>query len=170
MDKAVGQFEAGLNVPLPSGPAPDWDTAIADLRKALTAKPDLAEAHNVLGLLLGRASANSKQVLAEFREAVRLRPDFAEAHNNMGLVLAQDNDEKAASVEFLEALRISPDYADAHANLGAVLTTSDSEGAVHELEKAVALAPGFLKARFNLAIAYGENANYPSGRPGLCAN
>jgi len=160
MDKAVGQFEAGLNVPLPSGPAPDWDTAIADLRKALTAKPDLAEAHNVLGLLLGRASANSKQVLAEFREAVRLQPDFAEAHNNMGLVLAQENDEKAAITEFREALRISPDYADAHANLGAVLTLTDSEQAVRELEKAVALAPGSLKAQFNLAVAYGQNPSY----------
>src|SRR5207247_9554868 len=157
MDKAVGQFEAGLNVPLPSGPAPDWDTAIADLRKALTAKPDLAEAHNVLGLLLGRASANSKQVLAEFREAVRLQPDFAEAHNNMGLVLAQENDEKAAITEFREALRISPDYADAQAKLGAVTTVAGSDLAVAELEKAVALAPGSLKAQFNLAVVYGQN-------------
>jgi len=160
LDRAIGQFEAGINVPAPSGPTPDWNGATTELQKTLATKSDNAEAHNVLGLLLGRKGASSKEVLAEFREAVRLRPDFAEAHNNMGLVLAQDNDEKAASVEFLEALRISPDYADAHANLGAVLTTSDSEGAVHELEKAVALAPGFLKARFNLAIAYGENANY----------
>ncbi len=160
LDRAIGQLEAGINVPAPSGPAPDWNGAAAELRKALATKPDDAEAHNVLGLLLGRKGASTKEVLAEFREAVRVRPDFAEAHNNMGLVLAQDNDEKAAITEFREALRISPDYADAHANLGAVLTTTDGEEAVHELEQAVALAPGFLKARFNLAIAYGENANY----------
>src|SRR2546430_9504244 len=97
---------------------------------------------------------------AEFREAVRLQPDFAEAHNNIGLVLAQENGQRAAITEFREALRISPDYADAHANLGAVLTLTDSEQAVRELEKAVALAPGSLKAQFNLAVAYGQNPSY----------
>src|SRR5439155_831231 len=160
MDKAIGQFEAGLNIPVPSGPAPDWDRATADLKKALAARPDSAEAHNVLGLLLGRKGADGKEVLAEFRAATRLRPDFAEAHNNIGLVLAQENNEKEAIAEFREALRLSPGYADAHANLGAVLTTTNSEEAIHELEKAVALAPGSLKAQFNLAVAYGANANY----------
>jgi tetratricopeptide (TPR) repeat protein len=160
IDKAIGQFEAGLHVPVPSGPAPDWDAAIVDLRKALAANSDSAEAHNVLGLLLGRKGADGKEVLAEFREAVHLQPDFAEAHNNLGLVLAQSNDEKAAIAEFREALRISPDYADAHANLGAVFTTTDGDEAVRELEKAVALAPGSLKAQFNLAVAYGENPSY----------
>src|SRR5207248_1279019 len=47
-----------------------------------------------------------------------------------------------------------------HANLGAVLTTTDGEEAVHELEKSVPRAPGSLKAQFNLAVAYGANANY----------
>jgi tetratricopeptide (TPR) repeat protein len=158
--EAVGQFEAGLHIPDPSGPRPDWDRAAAELQKALAGKPGDAESHNVLGLLLGRKGASSQEVLHEFREAVELQPNFAEAHNNMGLVLAQGNDEKAAIAEFREALRISPDYADAHANLGAALTTTDAEEAVRELAKAVALAPLSLKAQFNLAVAYGANANY----------
>ena len=51
----------------------------------------------------------------------------------------------------------TPDYADAHANLGAALVPTDAEEAVQELEKAVALAPGSVKARFNLAAAYGAS-------------
>jgi len=73
------------------------------MRQALAAKPDRPDAHNLLGLLLGRKGADSSEVLAEFREAARLRPDFAEAHNNIGLVLAQSNDENAAATEFREA-------------------------------------------------------------------
>ena len=160
VDKAMGQFAAGLNIPAPSGAAPDWETAAAGIRELLAKKPDHAEAHNVLGLLLGRKGAGSQEVLAEFREAARLRPDSAEAHNNMGLVLAQANDEKAAMAEFREALRIQPNYADAHANLGAVLISTDTGAAVRELEKAVSLAPGMLKAQFNLAMAYGADPNY----------
>jgi tetratricopeptide (TPR) repeat protein len=160
LDKALGQLDAGLNISSSSGPAPDWDTAIASVRGALAAKQDHAEVHNMLGLLLGRKGADSRGVLAEFREAVRLRPDFAEAHNNIGLVLAQGNQDQAAIAEFGEALRIRPDYADAHANLGTALISTDSAVAVRELEKAVGLTPGLLKAQFNLAVAYGTNPSY----------
>ncbi len=160
LDKALAPFEAGLSISDSSGPTPDWDTAIAGIRGALTAKPDRAEAHNMLGLLLGRKGADSKEVLAEFREAVRLRPDFADAHNNIGLVLAQGNEDKAAVAEFREALRIRPDFADAHANLGTTLVSTDSPEAVLELKKAIALAPGLLKAQFNLAVAYGADPSY----------
>ena len=160
LDKALVQFEAGINISDSSGPTPDWDTAIAGIRRALAAKPDRAEAHHMLGLLLGRKGADSKEVLAEFREAVRLRPDFADAHNNIGLVLAQGNEDKAAVAEFREALRIRPNYADAHANLGTILISTDSREAVQELKQAVALAPGLLKAQFNLAVAYGADPNY----------
>ncbi len=160
LDKALAQFEAGLNIPSSSGPTPDWDMAVAGIREALAAKPDRAEAYNTLGLLLGRKGADSKEVLTEFREAVRLRPDFADAHNNIGLVLAQSNEDKAAIAEFREALRIRPDFADAHANLGTTLISTDSQEAVLELKKAVALAPGLLKAQFNLAVAYGADPSY----------
>ena len=50
LDKALGQLVAGLNLPPPALPTPDWDGAIAGLRRALAANPNRAEAHNVLGL------------------------------------------------------------------------------------------------------------------------
>ncbi len=163
-DKATGQFEAGLNVENPSPPEPDWDGAISALREAIAQKPDRAEAHNMLGLLLGRNGADKSEVIAEFREAVRLRPEFAPAHNNMGLVLVQTDDDPGAIAAFREAIRISPEYADAHANLGAALIPTDAEQAIHELEKAVALAPTSTKAQFNLATAYGASPKYGAAK------
>jgi tetratricopeptide (TPR) repeat protein len=159
LDKALGQLETGLNA-ASSLPTPDWDAAIVGLREALAKNPGSAEAHNVLGLLLGRKGADSKEVVAEFREAVRLRPGFAEAHNNIGLVLAQADDDEAAMAAFREAIRIRPDYADAHANLGATLTSTDAEQAISELEKSVTLAPGSVKAQFNLAVAYAASPSH----------
>jgi tetratricopeptide (TPR) repeat protein len=162
LDHALGQFEAGLNVPSPSPPTPDWDSAIAILREALAKNPGRADAHNVLGLLLGRKGASTNDVVAEFREAVKLRPDYAEAYNNIGLVLTQADDDNAAITAYREALRLRPDYADAHANLGAALIPTDPEQAVVELEKAVALAPDSVKAQFNLAVAYGSSKAGPA--------
>ena len=160
LDTALGQFEAGLNA-TSFAPAPDWDGAISALRASVV-KNDRADAHNMLGLLLGRKGADSAEVLAEFRQAIRLRPDFAAAHNNMGLVLAQSDDDEKAIAQFREAIRINSSYADAHANLGATLMPTDVEAAILELEKAVSLAPTLVKAQFNLAEAY---ANSPSHGP-----
>jgi tetratricopeptide (TPR) repeat protein len=157
LDEALGQLEAGLNLPSPSVPAPDWASAAAALRLATGASPGHAEAHNVLGLVLGRQGASSREVAAAFREAIRLRPDFAEAHNNLGLVLIQSGDDPGGIAAFREAVRLQKDYADAHANLGAALVPTDAEEAVRELEKVVELAPGSVKARFNLAAAYGSS-------------
>ena len=162
IDRALGQFETGLNFPSGAGPAPDWNSAITALQKSLAAKPDNAEAHNLVGLILGRTGADSSTVVGEFRAAVRIRPDFAEAHNNIGLVLAQSNDGEGAIKEFREALNIQPDYVDALTNLGAILvsTSTDTAEAVRVLERAVALAPTSMKAQFNLAEAYGADPTY----------
>jgi tetratricopeptide (TPR) repeat protein len=161
--KALGQLDAALHVPEPARPAPDWDGAIAALRGALqTAPQDVqaqAEAHNALGLLLGRKGADSTQVAAEFREAIRLRRDYADAHNNLGLVLIQAGDDEGGIAALREAVRLAPDDAEAHANLGAAITPTDAAAAVRELEKAVALAPASVKAQYNLAIAYGALPN-----------
>jgi tetratricopeptide (TPR) repeat protein len=159
LDRALGQFEAGLNAPS-SVPAPDWDTAISKLREVLTKDSKNAEAHNILGLLLGRKGADSKEVAAEFRQAIELHPEYAQAHNNLGLVLAQSDEDKDAIAEFKQAIRIAPDYADAHANLGATLIDSDAEEAIKELERAVALKPGLVRAQFNLAEAYAASPSH----------
>jgi len=166
--KALGQLEAGLNVPQPSFPTPDWDAAITGLRtwtKAVGpafatgsgAAGASAEAHNTLGRMLGRTGAPSADVAAAFREAIRLRPDFAEAHNHLGLVLIQAGDDDAGIASLREAVRNGPDYAEARANLGAALTPTNADEAIRELEKAVSLAPASVTARFNLAVAYGAS-------------
>ena len=154
LDHAIGQFDAGLNLPGPKGAVPDLDLSIGELRRSLSGKPEQAEAYHVLGRLLGASGADASQVIAAFQEAIRLRPDYAEALNSLGLVYVQAGEDEKAAAAFREAVRLRPDYADAHQNLGAVLTTSDAAGAVRELEAAVALQPGFLKAQFNLALAY----------------
>ena len=160
LEKALGQLEAGLNLSSPSPPAPDWDAAIAALRQSLRATTNMAEAHSTLGLLLGRRGAVGSEVAAEFREAIRQRPDFAEAHNHLGLVLIQAGDDEAGIAALREAVRISPDYADAYDNLGAALTPTNVKEAISHLEKAVALAPGSVKAQFNLAVAYGVSPEH----------
>jgi tetratricopeptide (TPR) repeat protein len=162
LEKGIGQIEAALNLPASAGPAIDLDVVVSELRRRLSDKPDLPEGHNILGLLLGKQGADPKQVIQEFREAVRLRPDYAEAHNNLGLVLTQVGDGEKGIVEFREALRYSPESAGALGNLGAALVWSQPAEAVRLLEKAVAVQPAFVRAQYNLALAYAQSPQHVS--------
>ena len=164
LNEALGQFEAGLNLPVAApAPPPDLDIAIRELRAAIAGRDD-ATAHVTLGRLLGAAGADARQVAAQFEAAIKLQPTFAEAHNYLGLVYTQANDDPKAVHAFREAIRLRPDYADAHSNLGGVLTTTDIAESVRELERAVALRPALLKAQYNLAIAYGSSPQHGADR------
>ena len=160
LEQGLGQLEAGLNVPVPVPPLPDWDAAIAALRQAVASSPKRPESHqaqNLLGLMLGRKGAPGDDVLAAFRAAIRIRPDYAEAHNNLGLVLIQSGKDEEGIAALREAVRLEPAYAEARTNLGAALTSTDAEAGIKELEEALRLAPGSVKALFNLAVAYGTS-------------
>lgn len=159
---ALGQFEAGLNLPA-RGDLPDLRSTVMDLRTAVEKQPQ-ADGYHVLGRMLGLAGAGAFEVAGAFSSAIRLKPDFAEAHNSLGLVYLQSGDDPKAIAAFREAIRLQPAYAAAHANLGAALTATDAVESVAKLEKAVALQPGLLSAQYNLALAYGANPKYGVAR------
>jgi tetratricopeptide (TPR) repeat protein len=124
------------------------------LRAAIARSPQRADAHRILGKLLGAAGADASDVIAAFEQAIRLRPDDAEAFNSIGLVYVQAGDDDKAVAAFRKAVALQPEYADAHQNLGAVLAATDNSEAVRDLELALKLQPGMLKAKYNLALAY----------------
>ena len=158
-DWALGQFEAALNLPDGAGSIPDLDVPISALRAELRQSPDNADAHNVLGRLLGKSGADPQQVTAAFREAIRFRPGHAEALNNLGLVLTQTDRTDEAIAAFRDAIRLRSDYAEARANLGGVLVIVDADEAIQQLNDALALDPGLVNAHYNLSRAYSQNAD-----------
>ena len=90
---------------------------MAHYAEALRLNPNLAEAHNNLGVALAK-QGKMDQAEAHYAEALRLNPDYAEAHNNLGMALAAQGKMDQAEAQYVEALRLNPDYAEAHNNLG----------------------------------------------------
>ena len=94
-----------------------------------------SEAHNVLGLVLGREGAPADEVVAAFRAAICICLDYAEAHNNLGYLTIQSGNDDEGIAALREAVRIAPAYAEARTNLGPALMPTDVEAAVKELEE-----------------------------------
>ncbi len=130
--------------------------AVELLKRAVTLKPDLAEAHNDLGNVLG-AQGKFVQAAACFERAAALKPDFADAHYNRGLALGNLGRFGDAAGSFQRVLALNPQSALAHAALAATLRELGRRAeAVAHYRRAAALMPNFAGAHNNLANALME--------------
>jgi type IV pilus assembly protein PilF len=164
------------------------EAAIEELRKALEADSQNAEAYGLLGLIalkqayeygaeaeihsclkgseaqLVRAEQQRalKEAEGHFRKAVELRPNYPEAWNNISVVSlllqAWDQAIESAETALKEATYDSP--ALARANLGwAYFQKRDLQRAWKELHESVTRAPGFCVGRYRLAKVYLERGD-----------
>ena len=90
---------------------------------ALELNPDLAVAHNRLGVwLAGRGQLTDAE--QHFVAATRLLPNKANAHNNLGLAIARQGRYREALDHYQRALALDPRDSSTHYNLGTVARTT----------------------------------------------
>ena len=81
-------------------------------RKALTLKPDYAEAYNNMGNAF-KDLAQPEEAMASYTKASSLKPDYAEAYFNMGNTLKAQGKLEDAIEAYNKAIAIKPNYAEA---------------------------------------------------------
>lgn len=127
------------------------DEAADKLTAAIRANPDLAEPHDLLGLVALRR-ADAPRAEAEFREALRVHPHLATAHANLASVLAGRKDLAEAQHHYRRALAIDSNAGETHRNYGFLLILMrDYPQAHREFQAAVRLDPANTQARLDLA-------------------
>ena len=126
------------------------DEAIGCYRQGLALNPNLASAHNNLGIALYEQDRLDEAV-ACYRQALALEPDYAEALNNLGAALCRQGELDEGETRIRRALALKPEFAGAHDNLGTVLWEQGKlEDAEASIRRALAIAPGFTRALDNL--------------------
>ena len=128
------------------------DTEATCYREALRLRPDYAEAHNNLAILL-RARGDQAGAAEHYRAALHLRPDYPEAHYNYALLLELGGRFTGAVEHYREALRVRPEYVDAHHSYANLLTRrGDLPAAKTHYEQALQLRPSYPEVHNNFAI------------------
>jgi Flp pilus assembly protein TadD len=126
------------------------DEAEKSYKKAIELKPDYAEAHYNLGVMLqnlGRFDEAEKS----YKKAIELKPDFPEAYNNLGATLLKLSKIEEAEKSYKKAIELKPDYAEAHYNLGVMLQNLGRfDEAEKSYKKAIELKPDYAEAHYNL--------------------
>ncbi len=80
--------------------------AVESFRRAISVRPDWAEAHSLLGSALAKAG-NYREAEQELRKAVALKPDYAEGWNYLGQFLRDRGKEQEAQEAFRKAKQFS---------------------------------------------------------------
>jgi protein O-GlcNAc transferase len=123
------------------------------LARAVALKPDIAEAHNDLGVVLG-ACGRFAEAAAAFERAAALRPDYAEAHNNLAGALRRLGKTEQAVAHYERVAALAPNAAGAHNNLAnALMELNRLDAALAHYDRALALAPEFAPAHYNRGVA-----------------
>jgi tetratricopeptide (TPR) repeat protein len=128
------------------------EEALDCLKRAIKISPDIAEAHNNLGILIKNLK-RFEEAEKEYREAIRINPDYADAHNNLGVLLDDLKRPEEAEKEYREAIKIKPNVAEPHYNLGNLLDDLNRpEEAEIEYREAIRINPDYAEAHNNLGI------------------
>ena len=142
----------------------NFDEAAEQLRAAIRLKPDYAEAWYTLGTALKQAG-KTVDAEAALRQALKYQPDFAGAHTVLASILQQTGKTEEAAAERATALQITRtntglQTARFSTNSGTrLLGAGDLDGAIAQFESAIAAAPNFAPAHFQLGVALEKKGN-----------
>ena len=121
-------------------------------QRALEMRPDYAEAHNNLGVVM-RAKGEDGVAAEHYRQAIKVRAWYPEANYNYAVLLQSRGNLNGAADRYQEALRLRPDYVDAHYGLGNLRRAEGDAGqAEHHFTEALRLRPEYAEVHNNLAI------------------
>lgn len=118
--------------------------AVEFYEKVVALKPDVAEAHNNLGVALQRMG-DLERAAASFSTAVALDPNYVQALSNRGWAFVHQGDLVAAEKDFRSSLELAPDDQGALYGLARVLKSKrDYAGAQDALARLGRESPNFV--------------------------
>jgi len=127
--------------------------AVELINKAVTSKPDFAEAYGNLAAAY-QSLGDLDQAMASLRKALSQNPDNADAHFNLGNTLKRLGRTDEAIASLRSVIAINPDHAAAHNNLGnALKELGKFDEAVASFRHALAIKPDYATAHNNLGTA-----------------
>ena len=122
-------------------------------RQIIEARPDLAEAQNILGVIQYRQGL-VEEAIKSIKQAIKSNGAVANFHANLGEMLRQQGEIDKAITSLRRATRLNPNSAQAFNNLGiAYFDKTKFEDAAAMYRKAIEIDPSYSEPHNNLGNA-----------------
>ena len=126
------------------------DEAVNAYKKAISLKPDYADAYSNMGVAL-KDQGKLDEAIQVYNKCISLKPDYAEAYSNMGVALQEQDKLDEAIEAYNKCISLKPDYADAYNNMGVTLQQQGKlDEAINAYNKAILLNPNYADAYSNM--------------------
>ncbi|MDC3020982.1 tetratricopeptide repeat protein [Paracoccaceae bacterium] len=126
------------------------DKAVDAFKKAISIKPDYADAYNNMGNAL-KGQGKLEEAIEAYNKALSINPDYTEAYYNMGNALKEQGKLDEAIEAYKKALSIKPDNSRAYNNMGNALQDQGNlEEAMKAYTKAISIKPDYTEAYYNM--------------------
>jgi Tfp pilus assembly protein PilF len=123
-------------------------------QRALTCRPDFAEAWYNSGVILSGLPDSFEEACNAYRTAIALKPDYADAYNNLGFALSCLGHADIAEKSLVAALILAPQRPETLNNLGmACQNQGRLDDALACYQSALTLNPDFAQAHNNRGMA-----------------
>ena len=128
------------------------EDAILAFQKAISIKPDYAEAYNNMGATL-KDQGKLDEAIQAYNKAISIKPDYAEANYNVGVTLKEQGKLDEAIQAYIKAISIKPDYAEANYNVGVTLKEQGKlDEAIQAYKKALSIKPDYAEAYNDMGV------------------
>lgn len=127
-------------------------SAEQEFEKAVQADPNWAEAHNLLGFVVGQLG-DLPAAIEHLHQATKLDPALASAHYNLGVALWYNQQRPESVSELKTAVELNPAFAEAYSFLGMTSRqTGDFDAGRRYLTRAISLNPDGSSPHVDLGI------------------
>ena len=130
----------------------DLNNSIISFEKAITLKPDYAEALFNLGVAYQKLN-QSDMAIETYEKALVFQHAYPAAHHNLGIIYFNKNQLSSAIKSFEWAVAYSPNYSEAYYSLGSAFQKNRQfQEAKKHFEKAISVNPNYAQAYESLGI------------------
>ncbi|CCW64847.1 unnamed protein product [Phytomonas sp. EM1] len=105
--------------------------------------------------------AKMREVVTLYHAALEMNPNDADLYTNLGILYNISHDFDLAAKNFQKTVELRPNDAKLWNKLGATLANGNhSEQALQAYQRALDVDPGYVRAMFNMAVAYSNIGKY----------
>ena len=130
--------------------------SIDNFKKALSLKPDYAEAHYNIGNVF-HFTGVLDAAIKSYERALKIKPNYPEVSNNLGFIFDKTGEHETAIIHYRKAISDRPDFVEAYNNLGlSYRNIGQLDLSVLTFEHALEIAPNYPESHSNLGLSLND--------------